>query len=213
MRSRRLIGKITRWLNSENHDPMSTPEIHPINENRKLLLADWVARQHSGQLIRRTNDPYFAHVLNVAKMAAPYALLGYEIGLSHDLLEKTSVRPETLHRQLMQLKYIKDEADNITNAVIELTDVYTKTNYPKTGKAVRKREEARRLITISPAAQTVKYADLYDNICWVVKHDLENAAAYLQRKNELIFKMIAGNPVLREHLLKTLSELNLRISS
>lgn len=168
-------------------------------------LRDWVAQQHRGQLIRRTTEPYINHLLRVAEMAAPYISLGYEVGLCHDLPEKTGITPQSLFQALRQINYAKNEAEQITDAVVELTDVYTKVDYPELKKKLRKVKEEERLLTISPLAQTVKYADLYDNILWMVRFDREKAPAYLERKKDLIIKMVAGNPVLQRKVLELIS--------
>lgn len=184
---------------------MSATEDCQLNQTRQQLLTSWVARRHEGLLIRRTSEPYFGHVLRVAEMARPYLPLGYEIGLCHDLLEKTGVRAESLYHQLRQFSYGRRNADHITAAVIELTNCYTKKYYPKMGKAERKKYEALRLISTRPAAQTVKYADFYDNINWVIKYDLAGSAPYLQSKLALISKMTRGNAELRQRVLDLLS--------
>ncbi len=138
-------------------------------------------------------------------MAGPHLLLGYEIGLCHDLLEKTKVTPDSLYHHLKHLLYERYEAKYITGTVIELTDVYTKTNYPEMSKATRKKYEALRLISTGPAAQTVKYADLHDNIHWVIKNDPDNASVYLQRKLDLITKMTEGSAGLRQQVLDVIT--------
>ena len=68
-------------------------------------LVNWVAVQHHGQLIKRTIEPYFNHVLTVANMAKPAVALGFEIGLCHDLLEDTDTTEEELPGTLTSFGY------------------------------------------------------------------------------------------------------------
>ena len=168
-------------------------------------LANWVADKHRGQLIRDTEEPYFMHLLAVAEMAGPATLLGYEIGLCHDLLEDTSATENELHEALVSFNYDKTDADYITACVVELTDVYTSAAYPHLGKKARKEKEALRLSAISAAAQTVKYCDLIYNINWVMQHDRKHAARYLKRKKHLITCMAAGDKGLRQKALETIN--------
>jgi (p)ppGpp synthase/HD superfamily hydrolase len=164
-------------------------------------LIEWVAKQHVGQLIKLTTEPYLNHLVRVAEMAGQYAASGYECGLCHDLLEKTRVTPQLLSYHLRQCGYVETAADLIVTVAVELTDVYTKLKFPDLKKSERKEREAHRLETVSPTAQTVKYADLYDNIQWMLQHDPSQALSYLQRKKDLVLKMNAGNPDLRRQLL------------
>jgi (p)ppGpp synthase/HD superfamily hydrolase len=175
---------------------------------RQAGLSRWVSRQHAGQLIRRTAEPYFNHLLRVAEMAAPFTPLGYEAGLCHDLIEKTNITSLTLLLTLPELGYAQKEAEEITAAVIELTDVYTKTDYPKLKKKLRKALEEDRLLKIGAIAQTVKYADLYDNILWMLKFEPAKTSKYLQRKKELISRMDDGDLLLRQRVLEFINRVN-----
>jgi (p)ppGpp synthase/HD superfamily hydrolase len=162
-------------------------------------LTEWVAEQHRGQLIKRTTEPYLNHLLRVAAMAGEYVILGFECGLCHDLLEKTTVTPQILQSCLFRYGYV--QAEMIVGVVVELTNVYTRSDFPGLNKQSRKEKEAARLTTISPVAQTVKYADLYDNVRWMLAYDPDNAPDYLQRKKQLVTDMKNGNAVLRQEFL------------
>lgn len=172
------------------------------------LLAQWVALKHRGQLIRRSGKPYLDHLLAVAEMAASFTTFGYEIGLCHDLLEKTVTTAADLKQNLISFGYNSDQAAYITSMVLELTDVYTKSAYPHLSKETRKEKEGQRLITLSAGAQTVKYADLADNIQWVLKYDTEQITSYLLRKKPLVASMSKGNAVLRQQVLDTVERLS-----
>jgi (p)ppGpp synthase/HD superfamily hydrolase len=161
--------------------------------NSRVQLTDWVRQKHEDQLIRRTAIPYFRHLVFVAQTVSTATTLGYEIGLCHDLLEDTTTTVAELRTTLQNFGYGETDAGQITACVVELTDVYTKKAYPDTSKTNRKEREAKRLTTISSLAQTVKYADLIDNIKWVLKHDTGNAVTYLQKKQILLYLMDKGD--------------------
>jgi (p)ppGpp synthase/HD superfamily hydrolase len=80
----------------------------------------------------------------------------------HDVLEDTEVSEGELYQFLST---IMDEAEAIrtTQLTVELTDIYTKTKYPRWNRKKRKRKEAQRLSKVSAEAQTIKYADIIDN--------------------------------------------------
>jgi (p)ppGpp synthase/HD superfamily hydrolase len=165
-------------------------------------LKKWIAHQHKGQLIKKTSQPYMNHLTAVAEMAAEALDFGYEIGLCHDLLEDTKATAAELLDALLKFGYIVEDADLITSCVVELTDVYTKSAYPGISKTDRKRMEAARLLNISAAAQTVKYADLIYNIRWVLKYDKKHSKKYLIKKRRLLMALNKGNNQLRLQALE-----------
>ncbi|GAC1313646.1 MAG: hypothetical protein NVSMB24_37160 [Mucilaginibacter sp.] len=170
------------------------------------LLTKWVAKKHDGQVIKSTAHPYCNHPVVVATLAKPAFALGYEIGLCHDLLEDTDTTKNELLDILLNFEYSDAEARIITTRVVELTDVFTAAAYPGLGKAARKELEAKRLQTISPEAQTVKYCDLVDNIDWVLKHDQKRAKQYLLKKQFLLADMALGDKELRQLALNLIQQ-------
>jgi hypothetical protein len=137
----------------------------------------------------------------VAEMGARVTILGYEIGLCHDLLEDTETTAAELLTTLAQFNYNMEEASYITSTVVALTDVYTSAAYPGLSKEARKEKEASRLCKVSPGAQTVKYCDLIDNIKWVLQHDRKHAFEYLKKKLALLDGMVAGDKEIRQKAL------------
>jgi len=174
--------------------------------NRRLKLINWVKAQHNGQLIKDTDLPYFEHVLAVANQVAAASNLTYEIGLCHDLLEKTAVTSVELLAQLKAFGYEPEGADHINKCVNELTRHFTKADNPLP-KKMRKALEDERLLYISADAQTVKYADFSYNADWMMTHDRHHAKDYLSRHIELIKEMADGNAGLREEVLTHLYRL------
>ena len=160
---------------------------------RRDKLLDWIKQRHKGQLIRRTAEPYINHLIAVAELASIIPL-GYETGLCHDLFEDTETTEAEFLSALIGFGYKNQEAHLILNCTVELTDVFTKKNYPELKKKDRKSREAARLAAISSTAQTVKYADLIYNIGWVLRYDLKHAVKYLLKKRLLLAAMTSGEP-------------------
>ncbi len=174
--------------------------------NRRLQLIQHIRAQHNGQLIKDTTQPYFEHVLAVANNAAEAAPLAFEIGLCHDLLEKTTITQSDLFKSLKDFGYDEREAEHISNCVMEVTRHFTKAENPLP-KKMRKALEEERLLTISADAQTVKYADWAYNAEWMMQHDRYHAADYLKHHIELMEQMTDGDAQLREAVLKRFSTL------
>ena len=168
--------------------------------NRRLQLINWVRTQHHGERIKDTYTPYFEHVLAVANMVAEASPLTYEIGICHDLLEKTTVTQAGLLTGLKAFGYEDVEAEHITNCVVQLTRHFTKAESPLP-KQMRKALEDERLLSISADAQTVKYADWQYNANWMMLHDRHHAANYLRRHMELMEAMTEGDAALRHAVL------------
>lgn len=165
-------------------------------------LRNWVADKYTGQLIRRTTEPYFNHLTAVADMVKAIVYLGYETGLCHDLLEDTETTADELRKQLISFGYSAKEAGSICSCVVELTDVFTAVRYPELKKSERKEREAARLLNISATAQTLKYADLIYNIGWTLKYDQKHANRYLLKKQQLIIALNRGDQDLRQKALQ-----------
>lgn len=161
-------------------------------------LALWVSVKHQGQIIRRTDQPYFNHLETVAELAGSAVEMGYEIGLCHDLLEDTDTTETELFNALLSFGYTNAQSNLISGCVAELTDVFTAIAYPDLDKAERKKRESARLATISATAQTVKYGDLIDNINWVLIHDQKHAKKYLKKKQLLLRNLNRGDDGLRQ---------------
>lgn len=159
---------------------------------RQEHLKQWVAERYADRTIPISGEPYLHHVLAVAEIAAGYTQFGYEIGLCHDMLEDHICTQQELQKALTDYQAI--DAQTILEAVGELTDRI----YPGLKKKQRRQLEEDRLTTISPAAQTVKYADLIYNMNWTVSYEPQEAKSYLKRKLGLLNRMDKGNPELRQ---------------
>jgi guanosine-3',5'-bis(diphosphate) 3'-pyrophosphohydrolase len=165
---------------------------------RQWALFDFVKEMHGEQKRKYTGAPYYTHLLSVADRVDPYKSSGYEteIALCHDLIEDTACSLADLSEKLISLGYgVKDDAE-ILAGVDDLTDKYTHERYPELNRAQRKKLEGLRIIASRPAAQTVKYADIIDNITSVVEHDPGFARVYAREIDGYLWQINKGNSAL-----------------
>ncbi len=106
-----------------------------------------------------------------------------------------------------------ERTEKIISMVEELTDKYTKLKYPLLNRDQRKQKEHERLTTISPGAQTVKYADLVDNCSDITKNDPDFAPRYIKEAKDILNRLMKGEPKLRERALKTIANCELQLRS
>jgi hypothetical protein len=95
-------------------------------------------------------------------------------------------------------------ARDIVNLVVELTDVYTKENFPDLNRRARKEMEAKRLGEISSRAQTIKYADLLDNGEDIMKNDPSFGRVYIKEKERILNYMNFGDRTLYNKCLDSI---------
>jgi (p)ppGpp synthase/HD superfamily hydrolase len=162
---------------------------------------EFVKEQHGTQVRKYTGEPYWTHPLAVAELVNKYKsdsfsngeVFAIEISLGHDLLEDTPCTIETLRKKLSEIGYPYLSTEMIVSGIGHLTDTYTKDAYPKLNRTKRKTMEVERLGRIPAYCQTVKYADLIENLSSIVEHDKSFAITYLQEKKELLKNMRGGN--------------------
>lgn len=162
---------------------------------RQWALFDYVKEMHGAQKRKYTGAPYYTHLLSVAARVEQYVQNGYEteIALCHDLIEDTECSLADLSSKLMSLGYNVEEDVEILAGVDDLTDKYTHDRYPDLNRAQRKRLESVRIIASRPIAQTVKYADIIDNITSVIEHDPGFARVYAREIDNYLWKIDKGN--------------------
>lgn len=125
-------------------------------------------------------SPYWTHTDAVAAQVA--ASGGDEdmvcAAENHDVLE--DVFP--LNPYYSEVKIRELFGDTVANYVIELTDVFTKENYPDKNRTERKALECNRLSKISKGAKLIKICDLIHNTGSIVENDKGFAKTYLKEK-------------------------------
>ena len=160
---------------------------------------------HGNQKRKYTGEPYVNHTVQVAKIVKNYGgddIMVYAAVL-HDVLEDTNTTKEELFNHLRQI-IGSGNAIEVVKLVQELTDVFIKDDYPNINRKGRKEMEAMRLGSISPKAQTIKYADLLDNGQDIMKNDPKFGRVYLKEKEQILKHMNKGNQELYKKCLSTL---------
>ena len=176
-----------------------SPGMDPFLEQ----VRDFADRSHGGQRRKYSPDRYIVHPLRVMERCAAQGASRAQqaAALLHDVLEDTCVDEEEM---LRFLRSVADEADaqHILALVVELTDVYTHSAYPKWNRRRRKQSELERMSGISAEAQTIKYADILDNTREIVREDPGFAPKFLHECRQLLQAMDAGDPQLRAEALE-----------
>lgn len=157
---------------------------------------------HGTQTRKYTPDRYIVHPVRVMDICAAYndrqPVLA--AALLHDVLEDTPVTKKALHEFLLTVMSVEDARETL-QLVVELTDVYTKTAYPRWNRKKRKAKEANRIRETSADSQTVKYADIIDNSKEIVEHDPDFAGLFLLECRTLLNVMDKGNAVLLQEAI------------
>lgn len=154
-----------------------------------IATAEEIAdRAHAGQARKYTATPYIEHPRAVAALLSTVHSTPAMIAAAvlHDVLEDTSVSEDELRAAV---------GDEVTDLVKELTD---QVPLSAGNRALRKRLEAERLASTSAQAQTIKLADLIDNVQSIAAHDPSFARVYLAEKDVLIALLTKADPVLRK---------------
>jgi guanosine-3',5'-bis(diphosphate) 3'-pyrophosphohydrolase len=170
-------------------------------------VEDFANRAHGDQQRKFEDAPYIVHLVRVMKICKEYsndpALLS--AALLHDVLEDTPVTRDEIADFLTPLMS-ELQVKKTMHWVHELTDQYTKANYPQFNRRKRKTKEAERLGKASPEAQTIKYADIIDNSLSITNAEDDFIKVYLQEAVALLWAMKNGNSQLRERAMQTVGE-------
>ncbi len=169
------------------------------------LVKDLAIRLHGDQKRKYSGDPYYTHLFRVSDTVREYGGDDSMImaALLHDVIEDTPTTDEEL---ILELETIVDPqmARDIANLVVELTDVYTKENFPDLNRRARKEMEAKRLGEVSSRAQTIKYADLLDNGEDIMKNDPSFGRVYIKKKERILNYMKYGDRILYNKCLDSI---------
>jgi guanosine-3',5'-bis(diphosphate) 3'-pyrophosphohydrolase len=168
------------------------------SDNNILASIRAFADEAHGEQVRKYSDErYIAHPIRVMETVQDYIadIPVLAAALLHDVLEDTSVTKRKLS-QFLERVMTKDEATRTLKLVEELTDVFIKTDYPNMNRRARKAKEFERLAQISPEAQTVKYADIMDNLNDINKDETDFALVYIRESKQLLTLLNKGNQFL-----------------
>lgn len=172
---------------------------------KQLLMNDsileevkaFAALAHGTQRRKYSDELYIHHPIRVMEMCRSHTddHCVLAAALLHDVLEDTAVTKEAIQDFLRSVMSAEHTARTL-QLVVELTDIYTKKNYPRLNRRARKSKEAERLSHASADAQTIKYADIIDNATNIFVHDPDFAVVFIQEGKHLLNKMRNGDPTL-----------------
>lgn len=167
-------------------------------------IQDFADRAHGEQMRKFAPERYIAHPIRVMALCREQtndtAILA--AALLHDVLEDTPVSKEAL-KDFLSGVMNDTTAQRTLQLVVELTDIFTKQNYPDWNRRKRKAREVERLAGTSADAQTIKYADIIDNSAEIAVQDTDFALVFLQECRILLTKMNKGNKVVYQKALDT----------
>jgi guanosine-3',5'-bis(diphosphate) 3'-pyrophosphohydrolase len=167
-------------------------------------VTEFARKAHGDQRRKFVDEPYINHPVRVMEICRP-CNSNIEVlvaALLHDVLEDTPVTREEIKDFLSGLM---DEEKTIRTVklVEELTDIYTKKEYPGWNRRKRLDEEAARLSKTSSESQTIKYADIIDNSMDIHGSNDEFAIKFLQECKSLLKVLTAGDDRLRQKAVDT----------
>lgn len=119
------------------------------------------AHDSIGQVRKYTGEPYHVHVIAVAELVREKTEDDEIVAAAylHDVLEDVAPTMNQYGEDAIRQEF----GDRVLSLVLELTDVFTKENYPELNRKKRKSLEADRLSKISEGAKLIKRADIFDN--------------------------------------------------
>lgn len=162
---------------------------------------------HGDQMRKFANERYIVHPIRVMEIVRDFSqqtpLLA--ASLLHDVLEDTPVSADEL-KYFLDSAMEQQESDETFKLVNELTDIYTKAAYPKLNRRTRRTREAERLSTVSADAQTIKYADIIDNVNDIAAQDTDFAIVYIRESRHLLTGMNKGNQELYARAMRVIEE-------
>ena len=170
-------------------------------------VRDFADKAHGDQM-RKYGPParYIVHPERVMKLTRQITndATILSAALLHDVLEDTPTTEKEI-KDFLDTLMSPVNAERTLQIVKDLTDVYTKENYPQWNRRKRRTKEADRLTNASPEAQTIKYADIMDNCPEIVREDPDFGQRYISECRELLSKLKKGNPQLRQQAIDTVN--------
>jgi guanosine-3',5'-bis(diphosphate) 3'-pyrophosphohydrolase len=172
-----------------------------------LTVLEYAKKAHGEQKRKYIPEPYIVHPIRVMHICKEYTSEGSVLAaaLLHDVLEDTPITEQ----ELLSFLYTvlpTTEARKTLRFVIELTDVYTKHDFPQWNRRTRKSKELERLQQISASSQTIKYADILDNATEIVEHDKGFSKVLLNEYKGVLTKLDKGDSVLHRKVITFVEE-------
>ncbi len=157
---------------------------------------------HGEQVRKYTGEKYIGHPMRVMMTVRAYCREPEVLAaaLLHDVLEDTPVSARQMEEDLARIMDSR-QVTRTVGLVVELTDVFIKNDFPQLSRRTRKEKEAARLATVSPEAQSIKYADIIDNVTDIVRQDSDFATVFVREAHNMLRAMRSGDAALRERAL------------
>lgn len=176
-------------------------------ENFLDKVKEFADKAHGEQLRKYKKDRYIVHPIRVMLICKEYTedRSVLTAALLHDVLEDTPLGSDDI-KDFLTGHMDATEAVTALNYVVELTDVYTKEDYPKLNRKQRKAREVERLTSISAEAQTIKYADIIDNAQEIAEVGDSFAPVYLSECKLILQRLTRGNAALYERAVHAVEE-------
>ena len=167
-------------------------------------VTEFARQAHGDQQRKFVEEPYVNHLVRVKETCKQYSsdIAILSAALLHDVLEDTTVTREEIKKFLLPLLN-EQKTMRTVKLVEELTDVYTKKKHPDWNRRKRKSKEAERLSKISSDAQTIKYADIFDNSLDVRNAETGFARVFLFECSALLKVMTRGDNQLHKKAVET----------
>lgn len=162
---------------------------------------EFAIHAHRNHKRKYTNEPYFVHLEEVAKMVEAVGGTPEMIAAAylHDSVEDVGV---TL------LEIMVEFGPQVMSLVEMLTDV----SKPSDGnREIRKNIDFQHTAQASPNAKTIKLADLISNTGSIVQYDKDFAKVYLKEKERLLPMLKEGNVELFNKACDTLIQAKLAL--
>jgi len=194
-------------IKDSEHNFFTTMSMADSKENILASVRAYADEAHGEQVRKYTDERYIAHPVRVMELVRDYIdeTPVLAAALLHDVLEDTSVTKRKLGN-FLQGVMAKEEALKTLSLVEELTDIYVKSDYPNLNRRTRKNREFERLAQISPDAQTIKYADIIDNLSDIHHDETEFALVYIRESKQLLSQITKGNQFLYGRALEKVDE-------
>lgn len=154
---------------------------------------------HGEQMRKYSDERYIVHPIRVMELLRSYSkeVTVLAAALLHDVLEDTNTTEAALSHYLNSVMS-KEDAEKTLELVKELTDVYIKESFPTMNRRTRRTNEAERLAAASADAQTIKYADIIDNVQDIASQKNDFALVYIRESKQLLNALTRGNDKLKK---------------
>lgn len=173
-----------------------------MTRNKLKLAKQFAIRAHDsiGHKRKYTDEPYHVHPARVADIVAQVTD-DYETIIAawlHDILEDVAPINPNFDASTIQRLF----GDKVLQLVLEVTDI----SRPEDGnRSKRKDIDREHLASASAAGQTIKLADLIDNITDIEKYDKHFITVFKKEAILILPLLKQGSSILFDRLTKLLS--------